>query len=155
MWAQPPSAVRRAKLGALSGDFVFETAGAAFSRAGNRPKKSTAALYPLLIVAELLDHPVLSSVPVQIPPVPVHIAILARQFPALVPSRAVVPIIQIASQFAPVTSDLGIIASNVPPLAPSIVCKHRSRTQSQHQQDSRYRPFHAPILLRVPADSTE
>jgi hypothetical protein len=55
--------------------------------------------------------------------------------------RRVVPTIHIAPQFPPVMSDPGIVVPNVTPQA-SIAGKHGSSAQTQHQQNSRNRPFH-------------
>ena len=88
------------------------------------------------------DFDPLPSVPIQIPPIPIHIPILAPQLSALMPRRCIVSIIQIAAKLTPVMSDLGLIMSNIPPVAPSILGKHRSRAQSHQQKHSRNRSFH-------------
>jgi hypothetical protein len=55
---------------------------------------------------------------------------------------AIVSSVEIAPQLAPLMRDPRLIVPNIAPVAPAILGKHRSRTQSQHQQYCRYRPFH-------------
>jgi len=56
-----------------------------------------------------------SNLPPVFPPVPIQIAILAAEFPALVPGRIIVAAVQIAPQFPPVVSNPALIVPDVPP----------------------------------------
>jgi hypothetical protein len=67
----------------------------------------------------------------------VQVAILAPQLSSFVPRSRVVPVVQIAPQFAAITRNLCLImpevAPEVAPIPPPILSKHRSRTQSNQQ----------------------
>jgi hypothetical protein len=65
------------------------------------------------------------------------------------PRRAIVSAIQIMPQFAPVPRDPHFIMPNIAPVAPSVIGKHCSRTQSDQQKNSCHCPFHIRILLRT------
>jgi hypothetical protein len=91
----------------------------------------------------------LSAVPMQISAIPIHIAILTTEFVALVPRRAIISVVQITAKLVTVMSDSCLVMVNITPVAPSIVGKHCSCTQPQHQEHSRNRPFHVFILLRT------
>jgi hypothetical protein len=66
-----------------------------------------------------------------------------------VPRSAIISVVEITAKLVTVMSDSGLVMVNVTPVAPSIVGKHRSRTQPQHQEHSRNRPFNIFILLRT------
>jgi hypothetical protein len=100
--------------------------------------------------SDLCGKDFLAPVPIQIPPVAIHVAVFMPQFRALMPSRRIISIIQIAAQLAPVMSNPGFIMPDVPPIPPSIIGKHGSSAHSQHQQNSRNHPFHIRVLLRIP-----
>src|SRR5579863_3961494 len=96
-----------------------------------------------------------SAVPMQIPPIPVHIPILTRQLSPLMPRCFIISTIQIAPQVSPIMSDPHFIVPNVAPVAPCVVSKHRSLTHSQQQQYPSNCPFHIDVPPPLPADSTE
>jgi hypothetical protein len=65
------------------------------------------------------------------------------------PRRTILSAIQITPQLPPLPRDPDFIMPNVAPVAPSIIGKHCSRTQSQHQKNSCNCPFHIRVLLRA------
>jgi hypothetical protein len=79
----------------------------------------------------------LSPVPIQVTAILAQVAILAPQLSSFMPRSRVVPVVQIAPQFAAITRNLCLImtdvAPEVAPIPPPIVSKHRSRTQSNQQ----------------------
>src|ERR1019366_5566573 len=114
----------------------------------------TRALAPRAISPQFLQNR-LPPVPPQVPPITIYVAVLAPEFSALVPRRAVVFTVQIAAKLPPIMSDLGLVVPDVAPLPPAIIGKHGSRAQSHQQKHSRNRPFHIFGPPPRPADSIE
>jgi hypothetical protein len=65
------------------------------------------------------------------------------QFAPLVTGRAIVSVVEIAAQFPAVMRDSRIITSEVAPIAPRVVRKHRACSHSDQQQDPGNCAFHS------------
>jgi hypothetical protein len=76
-----------------------------------------------------------------VPAVAIHIAILAAKFAALMASRSVIPVSQVAAQFAAIMCDLVLILPDVSVQA-VIVSKSRRYTHPNQQQNSSNCAFH-------------
>jgi hypothetical protein len=61
----------------------------------------------------------------------------------------VVAVVEIAPQFTTVSRNPRFFMADVAPIAPAIFRKHRSRTQSDQQQNSSYRAFHMPFSFPI------
>jgi hypothetical protein len=75
----------------------------------------------------------LPPIPIQVAAILANVAVLAAQFPALMPRRRIVSIVKIAPQLSAIMRDFSLVAPDVAPVTPPIVSEHGSRTKSQKQ----------------------
>src|SRR5579885_501365 len=95
---------------------------------------------------------VLAAVPVELPAIAIHIAILTAKFAAFMPCGGVIAISKVTTQFAAIVPNLVFVVPNVTACS-AIVCERRSHSHSHQQQDASNYAFH--IVLRTHSTGLE
>jgi hypothetical protein len=90
----------------------------------------------------------LTSIPIQIAAIAIYVSVLAAQFPAFMLCRCIVSAVEIAPQLPAIVRDFGFIVPDVAPIAPSVLGKHRSSTQSNQQEYPSNCLFHISTSLQ-------
>jgi hypothetical protein len=84
-----------------------------------------------------------SAIPIQIAAVAVQVAMFIPQSSSLLPCPRIIAEVDIAPYFAVVAGNPYLIPPDIVPIPPiAIARKHRSRTHTDHQQDSGNHTFH-------------
>jgi hypothetical protein len=90
-----------------------------------------------------------SAIPIQIAAVAVQVAMFIPQSSSLLPCPRIIAEVDIAPYFAVVAGNPYLIPPDIVPIPPiAIARKHRSRTHTDHQQDSGNHTFHI-LSLRL------